>query len=50
MHQHLIAAAHAATAAQAGGSDRNILAFGMAALVFACGIAFSRKNKPSTGK
>jgi hypothetical protein len=48
MHQHIIAAAHVAATTQASGGDRNALAIGVAALVFVCGVAFSRKKRPST--
>jgi hypothetical protein len=47
MHQHIIAAAHAAAAAQSASPDRGILAFGVAALVFVVGVTATRKKKPA---
>lgn len=50
MHQHLIAAAHAAATAQASAGDRHVLAIGAAVLVFVVGAASSRKKKPAASK
>jgi hypothetical protein len=51
MHQHVIAAAHAAAAAPTVGSERGLLAIALATLVFVGGMTFSsRKKRPSTGR
>ena len=50
MHQHIIAAAHAAQAAQVSGGDRHVIAIGAAVLVFVVGMVTSSKRKPAAGK
>src|ERR1019366_8601908 len=46
---HILGSVLSAVAANGSAPARQVLIY-TAALVFACGIAFSRKNKPSTGK
>ena len=48
MHQHIIAAAHVAAAAQTGASDRTILGAAAAVAVFVIGMSISNSRNKKT--